>query len=135
MAAWQADFAIIPAGAWPTDYRERLDAVATRNRSWHADLETWGVEDGNRVDVHLERGAPVDGRLRVDLRRWDPAFIRDVLALMSAAALTLTDEAGARVEPNVGELALALRRSAAFRFVDDPEQLLRRLQRGGLADA
>jgi hypothetical protein len=135
MAIWQADFFLIPSGAWLPDYRARLDHLAPRGRSWSAEIETWGAEDGNRLDVYLVNGAPSDGLLRLDLRNWDPAFTAGVLALLKAQRFTLEDGSGRLIEPVLGDVALAARGSPAFRFVEDPERFFRRLELGGLEDA
>ena len=135
MAAWQCDFGLWPTAPWPTDYRSRLNQIALRGPSWRADLETWGPEDGNRIDLNVQNGVPQDGLLRLDVRNLDPAFIGNTLELLEFLRCELRDSAGVVVEPNVGELMLAVRRSAAYRFVNDPEDYFRRLARGGLSDA
>jgi hypothetical protein len=135
MATWQADFYLIPSGPWLSDYQARLDAIAPRGRSWSREIETWGPEDGNRLDVHLRAGTPIDGLLRLDMRTWDPSFTSGVLDLLKEQRFGLEDAAGRWVEPVLGEVALAARGSAAFRFVEDPEGFLRRLELGGLEDA
>jgi hypothetical protein len=135
MAVWQSDFYIIPTGHWLPDYRERLDTLAPRGSSWSQAIETWGTEDGNRVDVYLVDGIPSDGVVRLDLRNWDEAFTAGVLALLHEQRFGLEDPTGRWVEPVLGEVALSARGSPAFRFVEDPEQFLRRLRLGGLDDA
>jgi len=135
MAAWQASYAIIPAGPFPADYRAQLDSMLPRSKSWSGELELWGQEDGNCVHVHLERGQPTDGVLRVDLRSVDSDFIRHILDFLSSMKFGLEDTAGNWVDPNLGEFTLALKRSSAYRFVENPDQFFRRLIAGGLEDA
>ena len=135
MAAWQASFAIIPSRTYPADYQRRLDAVAPRAPSWSNEIQIWGMEDGNRIDLYLENGAPHDGLIRIDLRDPDPAFIRGTLAFLAASGCGLESEDGHWVEPNEGEFLVALRGSRAFRFVEDPARYLSRLRAGGLEDA
>jgi hypothetical protein len=134
MAVWQADFHLIPGGPWLADYRARLDALVPRGASWSPEIETWGAEDGNRLDVYLFEGAPSDGLLRLDLRNWDQAFTVGVLALLKQQEFGLEDTSGRWIEPVLGDVALAARGSPAFRFVEDPERFLRRLELGGLED-
>lgn len=134
MAAWQVSFAIIPSRTYVAGYQRRLDAVAPRAPSWSNEIQIWGTEDGNRIDIYLENGAPHDGLLRVDLRDPDPAFIRGTLAFLTASGCALESEDGRSVEPNAGEFLLALRGSRAFRFVEDPGRYLNRLRAGGLED-
>ena len=135
MAAWQASFAIIPSREYPVNYREQLDAVAPRAPSWSAEVEIWGRDEGNRLDLYLDHGRPHDGLLRIDLRDPDPDFVRGALDFLAEAGCGLENEYGDWVEPNLGEFAVALRGSRAFRFVDDPVRYLNRLQAGGLEDA
>ena len=58
-----------------------------------------------------------------------------ILSWVRGNGVELHDEAGRTVEPNIGELSLALRGSKAFRFVENPDMYLRRLKLGGLDDA
>jgi len=40
----------------PADFRANLDRLAPRLSSWSSQLQLWGSEDGDRVDVFLEGG-------------------------------------------------------------------------------
>jgi hypothetical protein len=52
MAAWQADFELRPDDTpFLPDYRARLSALLPARRPWAPELEMWGEEDGNRIDV------------------------------------------------------------------------------------
>ena len=135
MAAWQATFEFVPTRGFPADYRTQLDRLAPRTPSWTPDLEWWGREDGDRVDIWSERGRPVEGLVRVDLRTPDATFVAGVIAFAAAAGFRLRSLDGVELEPSPGEVALALRGSRAFRFVEDPERYLNRLRAGGLDDA
>jgi hypothetical protein len=138
MAAWQADFELRPEdAALPADFRERLDALLPRARSWRPDLEIWGEESGNRIDVWpaTDRSGG-EAILRVDMRAYDHAWATrvfgEVLALGRALWPVWSD--GPTIG-DPGELALALRGSPAFRFVEDPDAFLRRVSLGGHEDA
>ena len=135
MAAWQATFEFVPTRGFPADYRTQLARLAPHTASWSADLEWWGTEDGNRVDVWSEGGRPVEGLVRIDLRAPDAAFVAGVVAFAAGAGFRLRTAGGAEFEASPGEVALALRGSQAFRFVEDPERYLNRLRVGGLDDA
>lgn len=156
MATWQADFRLVPRGAldglgavdvdavrerywWegfslPADYAARLAAVAPLAASWSPALEVWGTKDGNRIDVWREGGRVTDVLVRVDTREIDHAFIAGVLAFALHARCVIMGVTGAIAEPNLGEFMLALRATAAFRFVAHPALFLRRLALGGLED-
>jgi len=65
MAAWQADFEL-RSDDTPLlpDYRARLSGLLSAGRPWAPELEMWGEEDGNRIDVwtapRTEGGAAPD---------------------------------------------------------------------------
>ena len=142
MAAWQADFHLVPkralaaapspltaavldATAWwagaslPADYRERLAAAAPPARSASPDVEAWGAEEGNRVEVRSEGGRVADARAWVDVRRPDAKFAAGLLTFARAADAVLVRADGRVTEPTAGGFGLALRGSAAWRFVED----------------
>ena len=78
MAVWQVEFAVVPRRElattssvprqdimdtdwWtteglPSGYSQQLAAIAPPGSSWEAELQTWGEEDGNRVDIWFENG-------------------------------------------------------------------------------
>src|SRR6058998_1779804 len=58
MAAWQATFELYPISNSPSSYRAHLDEHVPRISSWRPELEWWGAEDGNRIDVWSQRGTP-----------------------------------------------------------------------------
>lgn len=135
MAEWQATFQLVPTRGFPAEYRERLDQIGPRIRSWSRNVEWWGSEDGDRIDVLLERGWPMEGLIRIDLREPNAEFIDAVLGFAADAGCRLLDEHGREIEPAVGEFMLALRGTRAFRFVEDPIRYVNRLRAGGLEDA
>ena len=135
MATWQATFQLVPTRGFPADYRDTLDQIAPRLRSWSRDIEWWGSEDGDRIDVLLERGWPIEGLIRIDLRGPSAEFIEAVLRFAADDGFRLLDEYRREIEPVVSEFMLALRGSRAFRFVEDPIRYLNRLRAGGLEDA
>ncbi len=135
MATWQADFKLLFSRPLARDHRKQLSVILSPGESWSADLETWGVEDSHRIDIWHRNGEPQEGTIRLDLRNPDPALFERILSWVRDNSVELQDEAGRRVEPNMGELSLAMRGSKAFRFVENPELYLRRLQLGGLDDA
>src|SRR5688572_3634650 len=107
MAVWQVDFYLVPrravtaitdrtpaaldatdwwaTAAFPPDYRKRLATVAPLTPSSSTDLEMWGREDGNRVDVWSDGGRVRSVTARVDVRRLDSRFGAALLAFVRAA--------------------------------------------------
>ena len=135
MAVWQATFQLVPTRGFPAEYRDLLDEIVPRIRSWSRDVEWWGNEDGDRIDVLLDAGWPTAGLVRIDLRELDSGFIHAVLRFAAQTGLRLVDEDGQAIEPALGEFMLALRGSRAFRFVENPVRYMNRLRAGGLEDA
>ena len=145
MAVWQVDFHIVPrravaaadltpavlndtdwwaTAAFPSDYQRRLAGVATPARSPSTDLETWGPDDGNRVDVWSAGGRVSRAMARVDVRRLDSKFGAALLTFVRAAGAVLIRSDGLIVEPIIGAYAGALRNSEAWRFASDAATFL-----------
>src|SRR5881398_539054 len=96
MADWQVEFAIVPRRAlatrpsvalprlmetdwWrserlPAGYSQQLAAIAAPGSSSAAAHQSWGDENGNRVDVWFENGSATRMTARVDVRRLDAKF-------------------------------------------------------------
>jgi hypothetical protein len=147
MAVWQVDFAIVPKHAlaakpripisdlidadwWssehlPSEYARHLSAIAPAGSSWTNELQTWGTEDGNRVEVRFENGKPVRMIARVDVRRLDAKFGAMLLQFARTADALLLRADGLVVEPLVGAFGAALRTSAAWQYATDPATSLR----------
>ena len=142
MAVWQVEFAVVPRRAlaakprvalpqvmdtawWSTErfpaaYAQQLAAIASPGASWTAERQTWGAEDGNRVDVWSENGKPTRVTARVDVRRLDSRFGAMLLQFARAAGAVLVRRDGLIVEPLVGAFGAALRSSEAWRYANDP---------------
>jgi hypothetical protein len=146
MAAWQVDFYLIPRRAlaasaaltpavlrdtdwwainsFPSDYRLRLSNVAASARSTSPNLETWGEDGGNRVDVRSADGRVCRVMARVDVRRLDSKFGAALIVFARAADALLVRGDGLIVEPVINAYAGALRNSEAWRFANDPAAFL-----------
>jgi len=142
MAAWQVDFTIVPrralatAGpskllgsadshAWgaeplPVDYRQKLGAAAAPSSSSSAERQTWGTEDGNRIEVWSVDGRATRVTAHVDVRRLDARFGAMLLQFARTADAVLVRGDGLVIEPLVGAFGAALRSSSAWRFANDP---------------
>lgn len=142
MAAWQVEFSIVPrralaaagaaalrpsadtewwaADALPAGYQGKLAAVASPASSPSANVQSWGPEDGNRLDVWSVDGRATKVTARVDVRKLDARFGAMVLQFARTAGAVLVRSDGLVVEPVVGAFAAALRNSAAWRFANDP---------------
>lgn len=142
MAVWQVEFAIVPRRAlgakpqvalqqimdtdwWSTDrlpagYSQQLAAIAPPGSSWAVELQTWGKEDGNRVDVWSENGKATRMIACVDVRRLDARFGAMLLQFARVADAVLVRRDGLVVEPLVGAFGAALRTSEAWQYAVDP---------------
>jgi hypothetical protein len=142
MAVWQVEFAIVPRRVlatksrvplaqvldtdwWrteslPSGYSQQLAAIAAPGSSSAAELQTWGPEDGNRVDVWSENGRATRMTARVDVRRLDAKFSAMLLQFARVADAVLVRRDGVVIEPVVGAFGAALRTSEAWRYASDP---------------
>lgn len=148
MAAWQVELHIVPRQAlatathpltadmvggtdwWsaqrsPADYRGRLAAVASPGKSGEAAIETWGEEQGNRVDVWSDGGVVRRIIVQVDVRRLDARFGAAVLGFVRASNAVMIRGDGLVLEPTIAAFAGALRSSVAWRYANDPMTSLR----------
>ena len=142
MAVWQVEFAIVPRRAlvaqppvavpqlmdtdwWsverlPSGYSQQLAAIAPPASSRATELQTWGEQDGNRIDVWSENGKPIRLTARVDVRRLDARFGAMLLRFAQIANAVLIRRDGLVVEPIVGAFGAALRSSKAWPYASDP---------------
>ena len=104
----------------PSGYSQQLAAIAPPGSSWAAELQTWGEEDGNRVDIWFENGKPTRMTARVDVRRLDARFGAMLLQFTRVADAVLLRRDGLVVEPVVGAFGAALRTSEAWKYANDP---------------
>jgi hypothetical protein len=150
MAVWQVDFVIVPRRAFarnprlsvqelldtdwwsaerlPDEFSQRLTAIAPAGKSSTPELQTWGQEDGNRIDVWFENGRATSMTARVDVRRLDAKFGAMLLQFARVANAVLVRSDGLVVEPLVGAFGAALRSSPAWQYVSDPAAFLSSLR-------
>ena len=142
MPVWQVEFAIVPKRTlastprmvlaqvmdtnwWSTErlppgYAHRLGAIAAPGAPPTPDVQTWGAEDGNRIDVWSVDGQAVRMTARVDVRRLDAKFSALLLQFARTARAVLVRRDGIVVEPIVGAFGAALRTSDAWQHASDP---------------
>src|SRR5260221_774114 len=146
MASWQVEFHLVPRRAldggqsltpailehtawwtsatFPPDYRRRLSSVAELARSSSTDLERWGLEDGDRVDVWSVDGQVSRVTVSVDVRRLNSTFGAALLAFVRAAGALLVRNDCELVEPTIKAYPGALRGSRSWRDFNDPMAVL-----------
>ena len=142
MAVWQVEFAIVPRRAlaarpsvalpdlmntdwWsserlPSGYSQQLAAIASPGSSPAPERQSWGDEDGNRVEVWFENGRATRMTARVDVRRLDARFGAMLLQFARVADAVLMRADGLVVDPLVGAFGAALRTSKAWKYANDP---------------
>jgi hypothetical protein len=103
----------------PADYRTRFNAFASASQSPLPDVETWGADDSNHIEVWSAEGRPIRVRARVDVRRPDAKFAAGLITFARAAGAALVRVDGSVIEPTAGGFGQALRESAAWRYVQD----------------
>jgi hypothetical protein len=93
--------------------------------SWSPDVEIWGTDDGNRIDLLLDGARVAEVYLRVDVRQLPNAFLNSVVKLAQRFdCLWVTADDMQVLEPGVRALAATIQNSEAARFVADPELFL-----------
>ena len=142
MAAWQVQFSIVPRRAFaaasaaklrpsadadwwsaeplPSDFQRKIASVAALAPSSSAEVQTWGTDDGNRIDVWSAGGRATMVTAHVDVRRLDSKFGAMLLQFAKTADAVLVRSDGLVVEPLVGAYAAALRGSKAWKYANDP---------------
>ena len=98
--------------------------------SWSVDIQMWGDEDGNRIDVVYEGEALKEIFIRVDAREQSNTFLKGIVELAHFCdALFWIMEKDKIIEPNVDTLTFELKRSDAYRYVQNPVEFLKSIAR------
>ena len=150
MATWQFDLYLVPQGKVPrgtqrvraedfesedwwrgyTLPQESLDAATnglTRLAQWTPAIQSWGADDGNRLDVFIGESGVDEVRIRIDARSLDTGFLRRVIALAHNADGVFISADMQVVPPLATEVSAAVRDSDAWRFVQNPSAFFDRL--------
>jgi hypothetical protein len=94
--------------------------VLPPGKSWTSEIEMWGAEDGDRIEVVVDPGSPPVLLARFDLRQWKPALYDAFLSLVEHLGGRLERaEEGTEVQLSTDAFLQALRDSRAARFVND----------------
>jgi hypothetical protein len=146
MATWQCDFFLVPESwlaanhflvdrlpedviaeeSWwvyeslSEDYISQLDRFVRSTVSWSQNIELYGGQDGNCVEIVRSKGHVVSLFARIDLRQFDSTFAEGLLAFAQSQKCSLVTFDGRIVVSEIRQLIVALKDSRAFRFVSDP---------------
>jgi hypothetical protein len=149
MATWQCDFQLIldswlranygempvslpdeiladedwwQTGSLSNDYAAQLSIFAPRTKSWSENLEMYGAEDGNCVQVLRDKGNIVSVSMRFDLRQIDQQFMTGAILFAHEQQCHWVDFDGKIVASEQTQFLGALKKSRAYRFVSDPHK-------------
>jgi hypothetical protein len=151
MAVWQFDLYLVPrsklaqisdnelqrlsevdftATSWwegitlPSHYREILATFLPRGASWTPEIEMWGEEEGDRIDIS-HRGAVLEEiRCRVDVRINNVGFLEGILRLAVLADCWIITEELEVIPSTLEALMKEIKNSSAYRFVLNPSAYL-----------
>jgi hypothetical protein len=164
MATWQFDVHLLPRAEIITRYRavpiliskaeldrgdwwksvstmecleSDLSRLLPRLDTWSDQIERWGSEDGNRIEVIREGDTICDVWLRFDVRGSSYAYLSCVVQVARRHDCMLRTEDGKVLRPSVSRLLTEIQGSSAFRFVENPALFLKALEaaREGESDA
>lgn len=154
MATWQFDFHFVPSdsvtryfGATPTritdeefderswwtghkagrDLEAEMDSILPRIESWNVQLQQWGSDDGNRIDLLRDATDISDVFVRVDTRHISHTFLSDIVEIARRYRLLLRLVGGRIIRPSVSKLLSEIKASRAFQFSEDPKGFLESL--------
>ncbi len=152
MAIWQYDIVAVPrepitsvCGKLPKDVppelfdgrnwwvRERgpdeaeLSRLLPASSSWSESIKAWGATDGNRIELHFDRGVLSEIKIRIDMREPTKQFVDAIVEFAVRHDLVFWAEEARLLEPSFKALASDITKSRAFSFVRDPSGFLERL--------
>jgi hypothetical protein len=124
MAVWQYDLTMSPTRETQvSQVCEELSNRLEELSSWSEEVRTWGSMDGNRIDFLQDSDSELF-RVRIDLREPSVDFMKCVLALANRWSMTLEDDDGKGLRPNLEDLVSSIKVSEAYRFVTNPRKFL-----------
>jgi len=118
----------------PVHFRADFARLLPPLKSWSQNLEQWGHEDGNRIDVTWDNETISDVFIRVDVRNLSQVFLVGLLDLARKNAWLLRAQDGRVLRPSLTKLLSAIYKSDTFRFVDDPRAFLEALEKARRSD-
>lgn len=108
----------IPIG----DLRRRFSTLLPQAESWADNIEIWGKDDSDRIDLVAENETVAGVFVRVDLRQPLRTFPAGLVAVARELGCVLLTEQCEILEPEEGALIDAIRKSPAARFVSNPQK-------------
>ena len=156
MAIWQYDLVAVPrepinsvCGRLPSEFppelfdsrnwwngkdgpdESELSALLPASSSWSESIRAWGESDGNRIELHFDKGQLFEIKIRIDLREPAKQFLDGIGELAARHDLLFWAEEAILLEPKRDALVADITKSRAFSFVRDPSGFLERLSEQG----
>ncbi len=112
----------------PADYQSRLSSILPETGSWHKDLLQYGKQDGDLIEVWLERTKVESVEARIDCRNLNPVFIRQVFDVAQEWGCRLVYDRYRTVLPeNLQGFTRAIWDSPNHKFMEAPAEWLPKL--------
>lgn len=106
-----------------------LSALLAPSTSWSESIKAWGAAEGNRIELHFDKGELFQIRIRIDMREPFRQLLDAIVELAVRHDLVFWTEEARLVEASVEALASDITKSRAFSFVRDPLGFLDRVSR------
>lgn len=101
-----------------------FDSILPRYETpWAANSQSWGSDQGNRIDLRTKDHIVLDLSIRLDLRKLDIKFLTSIIDFSQSTGFiiyALDDEK--LIEPQLDELLMNIQASRKWLFVTDPDK-------------
>lgn len=119
----------------------RIAPLSKSKKNLIEGVETWGEEEGNRIDVVYSKKDKVEEIIvRVDVREYSEKFIIDLIGFLNELDCLIITESNSVLDPKATQkkgpnfffsMLNQINDSNAKKFVDDPEDFLKNLKKDG----
>jgi hypothetical protein len=156
MATWQYEIFLLPS--WTTDQRwispetyavtEHFDFTSLWERyerrkalraslavllppaqSWTPEIQMWGSDDGDRIEIVGEGDAISEIVVRLDVRTISNKFVHGIVDIAKEYDLTILTNDNHFIMPDYNGILNAIKTSGAARFVKDPIAFLTAIEK------
>jgi hypothetical protein len=121
------------APAWSSYQHPNLEAVLgsalSKGKSWHSDVDVWGTQQTDDIQLWRRKGKVNSIVVRFDLRQPNMTFLQQVIHMARELRLViLVPETSTVVPAEVEALLRAAAESQAAHFVLDPASFLTEME-------
>lgn len=107
--------------------KEGLSDFMTSYDSWSKNLECWGEDDGDRVEVYYSDSIIDEWYIRFDMRTLNFLFCLKMVEVVKKYNGVFITSSGYVFPPAYKKLLNHMHRSDNYRFVQDPQRFLEEL--------